>query len=627
MDSSSESEINQLEQNLLKCYDKEAVSKLLDKKVEGQARSVQWEGGESGPAKRAKKFEGTQEEKSYLMSKIEMLEAELRTEKSYRTHYEAKASKEIRNVKKLEDSLRNLKSLQYSSSKFEQLKSKLLVRIGDIEKDTIETKAVVVAELKNISDIKKPLENVNKLVEFLKSEVDARDENIEKNKEVLVEKDKIILNLETRLASGISSTLPTEMKEIADIIKCSEELNSELANIKKCSDEKDEILRKLKIEVDEKASTLGRLRDDLEHLSSKNRKLLSKKEKLAEDYDDLESCLAKAVKKLDKKKEKLEKVTMESESAQYEIGTLKELNGNILEQMSALKQESVLLRERISLKDAKLLRTEGKLNLSKEALKMEVLQSFKLSEEHLQNQITRKDKDVVRLRCEIESSNLKVNNLLKENHKLQIEGDKLKLETNLLVRNQKAELKKLRRLQESSNSSLSNTIKLLKSRVTELEELSKQEIDRAGEAGKMSDANKLPRADLVDLRTLLHNVGKEVNLQEEIDETSAEVNKNSFTRVGNAGQSESNVMAGKSSALHIQGYLEQGAETELTSCGDEESVLHKFKDVSRSETEHLKLTESELVNRELSEDIKENPIGGRSFESVRPLLEEESLKA
>ena len=95
-----------------------------------------------------------------------MLEAELRTEKSYRAHYEDKSLKLGRNTKKIEDVVISQKiqirafKQQPNISKIEQMKAKMLIRIGDIEKDTIETKAAVVSELKNISEIKNPLDNV-----------------------------------------------------------------------------------------------------------------------------------------------------------------------------------------------------------------------------------------------------------------------------------------------------------------------------------------------------------------------------------------------------------------------------------------------------------------------------------
>ena len=80
-----------------------------------------------------------------------------------------------------------------------------------------------------------------------------------------------------------------------------------------------------------------------------------------------------------------------------------ELNDNVL------KEENVLLKDTIAQKEAKLLRSELKLKLSKEELKLDVEDSFKPREEHMKNG----------LRRDIESANLKIN-LLQAKHWLEI---------------------------------------------------------------------------------------------------------------------------------------------------------------------------------------------------------------
>jgi len=608
MDSSADSVDNQLEQTLLQSYDKQAVAKLLDKKV-GQQRRAEWgELSSPAPDKRAKNFEGSEEEKEYLVSKVEMLEAELKTEKAYRSHFEEKARKEVRNVRKFEDYVRNLKmqlklaNQQSSSNKFETLKSKLLVRIGDIEKDTIETKAVVAAELKNISDIKKPLENVNKLVEFLKTELDARDKKVEEHEIMLVEKDKTILDMQARLPSGKSTNVPSEMKQIADLIKCSEELNSEMTKITRCSEDKDETILKLKLELKEKTASTVRLTEDLENLTSANKKLVSKKDKLADSYDELDRYLTKTEKKLDKKKTKLEKLTLENESVQSEMESLKELNGNILEQMSALKEESVLLRERIAYKDAQLLRSESKLKLSKEELKIDVLHSFELTRENMRNQIMKKEKDMASLRCEMVQRNIKVNKLLDENHTFKIEVEKLKMEINMSIRNQKAEMKKERQLQESTNRQLTDTIKLLKSQINTLENKcvqkgSKTEDDARNDVDDIDEPAQDSFEKVTGISVFSDENANQLNLQPcpsvqpiddetqlneiQMDERS-EVIAAAVARVGNTGHGDLDVVASNESGV--------GADVEkdtiVTSCEDIMSSL-KVKDVDESNTEHL----------------------------------------
>jgi len=611
MDSSADSVDNQLEQTLLQSYDKQAVAKLLDKKV-GQQRRAEWgELSSPAPDKRAKNFEGSEEEKEYLVSKVEMLEAELKTEKAYRSHFEEKARKEVRNVRKFEDYVRNLKmqlklaNQQSSSNKFETLKSKLLVRIGDIEKDTIETKAVVAAELKNISDIKKPLENVNKLVEFLKTELDARDKKVEEHEIMLVEKDKTILDMQARLPSGKSTNVPSEMKQIADLIKCSEELNSEMTKITRCSEDKDETILKLKLELKEKTASTVRLTEDLENLTSANKKLVSKKDKLADSYDELDRYLTKTEKKLDKKKTKLEKLTLENESVQSEMESLKELNGNILEQMSALKEESVLLRERIAYKDAQLLRSESKLKLSKEELKIDVLHSFELTRENMRNQIMKKEKDMASLRCEMVQRNIKVNKLLDENHTFKIEVEKLKMEINMSIRNQKAEMKKERQLQESTNRQLTDTIKLLKSQINTLE-------NKCVQKGSITEDDDMPARNDVDgidepaqdsfekmtgISVFSDENANQLNLQPcpglqpiddetqlteiQMDERS-EVTAAAVARVGNTGHHNLDVVASNVSGVGA----DMGENTIVTSCEDKMPSL-KVKDVEESNTEHL----------------------------------------
>ena len=171
-----------LEQNLLKSFDRESVAKLLGKQLhEDEVREV----------KRIKiSDEGLD---NVNESKINSLEDKLKAEKAHRVHYEEKSRKLAKNLEKAENVIISLKkkmregTVQYSSSKIEQMRSKMLLRIGDIEKDTIEMKGLVAAELKNITDIKTPLENVSKLVEYLQSELESRDEKIKGYEKKLAE--------------------------------------------------------------------------------------------------------------------------------------------------------------------------------------------------------------------------------------------------------------------------------------------------------------------------------------------------------------------------------------------------------------------------------------------------------
>jgi len=445
-----------LEQTLLQSYDKEAVAKLLDKGMKRAVAVSQWDQeNEVSTAKRTrtsdenKSTEGLFDENHYLESKIEMLEAQLKTEKERRMHFEEKSFKQAKNLKKVEEvvssqkiQLRAVKN-QPSSIKIEQMKAKMLIRIGDIEKDTIETKAVVAAELRNIADIKKPLENVSKLVEFLKTELETRDKQIEEGETLLIEREKNILEIESKLGE-MSSSLP-------DI-----QTSKSSPAVNECSEEKvknDFVYFKFKEE--ENLVTIADLTHDIDKLEKKNKKLKDKKEVLGEDYDELERYLTKTEMKLEKKELKFERLSSEIESSHVEIESLTELNENLLEQMKVLKEETVLLKDTITQKESKLSRVELKLRLSKEDLKSEVLDSYKTKE-------GLRKKEATSFRNDLEAANLKINNLLQSKHKLEIDVENLKLEIYTLVRSQKAEMKKLKNAHDASTQQMFKTIKLLR---------------------------------------------------------------------------------------------------------------------------------------------------------------------
>jgi len=534
-----------LEQTLLQCYDKEAVAKLLDKGVKGAESQSWWDASEeNGPVTKRLKFssglqerdekssrgsKGCQElrglkiragvgqcqayegpelssefeeqeeirrgtlkvlqaEKEYLVSKVSMLEAELRTEKSYRAHYEDKSLQLGRNAQKMEDVLISQKiqirafKQQPSSAKIEQMKARMLIRIGDIEKDTIETKAAVDSELKNISDIKKPLENVSKLVEFLKTELEARDKKISEYENLLGERDKIVAEIETEVSGSSSTFPPNDLNKNSISLEASDGHNQGASNRVETKDngkifkDKKEFMVEMSSDL-ESSQIVSRLQADLDKLSSKNKKLKDKKEALGNEYDELERYLTKIEIKLEKRESKLEKLSSELESCQFEIGSLEELNDNLLKQLTVLKEESVLLKDTIAQKEAKLLRSELKLNLSKEELKLDVEDSYMQREEHLRNEATG-------LRRGLESANLKINNLLQSKHKLEIRLENHKLEIYTSVRNQKVEMKRLRKIHESSVQQLSNTIKLLKMQLEDKQEgmeVNNNNVDETGD--------------------------------------------------------------------------------------------------------------------------------------------------
>merc|ERR1719154_918408 len=233
-------------------------------------------------------------------------------------------------------------------------------------------------------------------------------------------KDAKIVELETKLTTTSGPT--AEMRDISDLIKCSEDLNSELSKISTCTQDTEETIQKLKSQLVEKSSEIESLKLDHEEMSARNAKLVSKKKKLGERYDELERYLTKIELKLEKKKAKVEKLIDENENVAGEVDSLKALNENILDQMNALKEESALLRESIAQKEAKLLILETKLGLSKEDLRMDI--------------------------------NLNFNNLLKENHKLKVEVDRPKLINCISVKNHKSEMKRERRLHEELSQSL-----------------------------------------------------------------------------------------------------------------------------------------------------------------------------
>jgi len=432
-----------LEQNLLKSFDKESVAKLLGK----QAVVANLHEDEVTDVKRIKLSDEYLDNTNEL--KINSLENKLKTEKAYRVHYEEKSRKLARNLGKAEDVIISLKNKmrdgtdQYSSSKMEQMRSKMLLRIGDIEKDTIEMKGLVAAELKNITDIKTPLENVSKLVEYLQSELESRDEKIKSYEKILAARNNEPVN-----NNGRNRGEPTPLSERDD-----EKDSSPEGAMKKCNCIHDS--KELKETLETQMATIEKQNEDLARLSGKNIKLKEKKARMGEDYDKLESYLTRIELKLEKKTSKCDQLRSENEDLEIKIESLNELNENVMEQTRILKEESALLKDSIAQKDEKLARVEFQLSLAKEDLAIDVRNSFKVKENELR-------KELICSKRELKSALMKINNLLQSNHKLSIKVGDLELEQYSLVRNQKAELKKVKKIHKDACKEISS--KLLEKR-------------------------------------------------------------------------------------------------------------------------------------------------------------------
>merc|ERR1712083_847947 len=105
--------------------------------------------------------------------------------------------------------------------------------------------------------------------------------------------------------------------------------------------------------------------------------------------------------------------------------------------------------------DEKIARVEFQLSLSKEDLAIDVRNSFKVKENELR-------KELICSKRELKSALMKINNLLQSNHKLSLKVGDLELEQYSLVRNQKAELKKVEKIHMAACQEISN--KLLEKR-------------------------------------------------------------------------------------------------------------------------------------------------------------------
>jgi len=438
-------EPNVLELHLLKSFDKESVAKLLGKKnVE-----TQFDEGKAVPA--AKKLRMSEEGgENACESKISKLELQVKTERSHRVYYEEKSQKLARNLKKAEDVIVSLKkklregSDEHNSLKLNHIKSKLLLRIGDIEKDTVELKGLVADEIKNVVDIKTPLEKVSKLVEFLQSELDARDKKIKEFERALAMRDKIVKeSAKERSSSNPGDGLGEDSSVEAEAVSKKFETNLSLEN--------DE----LRAKVVEHQTNITELTRDLEMCNKKIVKLKDKKSKLGLDYDDLERYLTKIEGKLEKKSAKCEQLHSENDLFKIQIESLNNLNENMLEQTKVLKEESLLLKDSITQKDEKLARVESQLRMSKEELKQGVFRSFQVKEEEM-------IKELSLSKHELQYANLKIKDLLHSKHKLSIKVEDLKLENYALVRSQKAELKKVKKIHEDTCLEMSNELLLCK---------------------------------------------------------------------------------------------------------------------------------------------------------------------
>lgn len=437
-----------LEQTLLKSFDRESVAKLLGK----EAVVSKLHEDEVTKAKRIKLSDDGLEHVNE--SKINSLEDKLKVEKAYRDHYEEKSRKLARNLGKAEDVIISLKkkmregSVHYSSSKIEQMRSKMLLRIGDIEKDNIEMKGLVAAELKNITDIKTPLENVSKLVEYLQSELESRDEKIKGYENILAAGNNEPVN--NSGGNRVEQTLVSQREDVKDSSPEAEN------TAKKCKCSHD--LKELKETLENNMATIEKLNEDFDRLSGKNIKLKEKKERMGKDYDELEDYLTKIESKLEKKTSKCDHLRSENEHFKIKIESLKELNDNVMEQTRILKEESALLKDSIAQKDDKLARVEAQLSLSKEDLAINVRNTFKVKENELR-------KELICSKRELKSALMKINNLLQSNHKLSLKVGDLELEHYSLVRNQKAELKKIEKIHIAACQEISE--KLLEKRDVE----------------------------------------------------------------------------------------------------------------------------------------------------------------
>jgi len=369
---------------------------------------------------------------------ISRLKEKLKTEKSCRVYYKEKSQKLTRKLKEKEDLIISMKnksgqgSIQRTDKKLEQLKSRLLVRIGDIEKDTIEMKAAVAAELKKVKGMKEPLENATNLVVSLQSEWQARDEKNEYYEDTFY--------------------LPRNSKQDSsteDATKC-----GILHSDKGIVNNTEESMIEFKL-------SNARLSKELEKLSDKNFKLKEKKMRLTEDYDNLERYVNKVEKKLETKEVQFAELYTEKERCLAQVESLRELNERESEENRVLKHESMLLKDSIAEKDSKLSRLELQLRIYKEEQSVEVLRSVKIKEENLR-------KEVASLKYILHTASMEIDTLHEDKKKLETQAEDLKNENYVFVRRQNTEMEKVRKVYEGSRQEMSKKIKSLEKTVENL---------------------------------------------------------------------------------------------------------------------------------------------------------------
>jgi len=382
--------------------------------------------------------DGSDNETRYMELEINRLKEKLKTEKSCRAYYEEKSQKLSRKLQKNEDLIVSMKnksregSMQRTDTKLEQLKSRLLVRVGDIEKDTIEMKAAVAAELKKLKVMKEPLENATSLVDFLQSELKEKGIKIEFNE------DTFKLLSDTRQDFSFK-----------------DETNNSILHPDKG------IVNKAEKSMREIEMNNARLSEELEKLSYKNSRLKDTKMRLKEDYDHLERYLNKVEKKHETKEAQCADLQLEKKRFLAEIEISKDFKEREFEQTRVLKHESMLLKDSIAEKDAKLSRLELQLRLLKEEYGVEASRSVKMKVENLK-------KEVAYLKYDLDTANMKIDTLHKDKNKLEIQAENLKMENYAFVRRQNTEMEKVRKTYEGSRRDMEKKIKALEKTIENL---------------------------------------------------------------------------------------------------------------------------------------------------------------
>jgi len=305
------------------------------------------------------------------------------TETERRIHAEARASKYKKNVILLE---KKVKHLKFKVNRMEEYteKSKMHRRVKQVERDMRAMTTKVKDELKNIAEIKGRLTNA---IKFNETEVVRIKLELKDAKDLCISKESTTEELRTHLGSM--------------------------------------------------SSIISQYQKDLESKDRESKTIRIKKEKLTEEIDENRAELRKLERKLEKRKSQVDNLSSDIDDLKNEVNYYKDVYNNCLTQVNSLKEEELMLQEKIGRKDDYINSLEVRLS----SLGVKTTSDSGISD---------------------------MNQLFKENRELKTRNENL-IEREHAVKSQKCDMINERQTRENRIKELSNMVKSLRSKNSRIE--------------------------------------------------------------------------------------------------------------------------------------------------------------